>query len=288
MKTIAAALVLLPLLAFVTQARAEEDVEQVKIELKSGESVPGALKDVSDAGVTLLGGDGSQLFIKWSYTRGDKHFDLRKRACNYKSLSSIVSLADFCHEFALDRKEAEALVEALKLAPTDEKLKTRLAELPKFDDLKPPTPEVKPPDPEKQPDPPPKEPDPTPGTTVELVLKLESNEADLVAPLTKALEKLGYKFSSGNDHDILVRLNVDLTLVKNPKWMGAELYAIYDGTVKYQLFGKAEKAAFDERSVEAKNVRSNKDKAEAKKMVLDELADKLKDPIHNALRKRKK
>ena len=145
MKTLAAALVLL--LAMTLPTQAQDEVEQLSIELKSGETVKGAFKDVSDAGVTLVGGDGVPLFVKWAYTRGDKHFELRKRACNFKSLSSIISLADFCHDFALDRKEAETLVAALQLAPTDEAVKTRLAALPKYDDLKAPEagPEIKPP-----------------------------------------------------------------------------------------------------------------------------------------------
>jgi hypothetical protein len=292
MKTFAAALLLLPLLAFATQIRADDEPEKVKIEFKSGESTPDGcvLKDVTEAGVTLVGNDGVPMFIKWSYTRGDKHFDLRKRACNFKSLSSIISLADFCHDFALDRKEVETLIEGLKLAPTDATLKSRLAALPKYDDLKAPDPEVKPPDekpivPDK-PDDPPKQPDPTP--EVSQLLKIESNEADIVAPLTKELEKLGYKIAAGKDYDVLIKLEVDLKLIKNPKWMGAELYAIYDGTAKYQLFTKADKASFDDKTVESKNVRSNKDKADAKKMILEELSEKLKDPIHNALRRKKK
>jgi hypothetical protein len=287
MKTLAAAILLL--LAFTLQAQAQEEVEQLTVELKSGETVKGAFKDVSDSGVTLVGGDGVPLFVKWSYTRGDKHFDLRKRACNFKSLASIVSLADFCHEFALDRKEAETLVAALVLAPTDESLKSRLGALPKYDDLKTPDvgPEIKPPEvPEKKPDVPPKEPDPTPESRA--LLKIESNEADLIEPLKKELEKLGYKISDGKDFDVLVKLEVTLTLVKNPKWMGAELYAIYDGQAKYQLIAKPDKSSFDDKTLEAKNVRSNKDKAEAKKMVLQELAEKLKDPINNALKRRKK
>ena len=288
MKTLAAALMLL--LAMTLPAQAQEEVEQVSIELKSGETVTGAFKDVSDAGITLVGGDGVPLFVKWAYTRGDKHFELRKRACNFKSLSSIISLADFCHDFALDRKEAETLVAALTLAPTDETLKTRLAALPKYDDLKTPeagpeiTPPVKPPE-EKPPE---EKPVPEAPTDVKALLKIDSNEADLVAPLTAEFEKLGYKVSTGNDYDVLVKLTVELTLVKNPKWMGAELYAIYDGSTKYQLFAKADKASFDDKTVEAKNVRSNKDKAEAKKMVLQELAEKLKDPINNALKRHKK
>lgn len=288
MKTLAAALVLL--LAMTLPTQAQDEVEQLSIELKSGETVKGAFKDVSDAGVTLVGGDGVPLFVKWAYTRGDKHFELRKRACNFKSLSSIISLADFCHDFALDRKEAETLVAALQLAPTDEAVKTRLAALPKYDDLKAPEagPEIKPPvKPEEKPrEEKPLPPEPT--TDEKAILKIDSNEADLVAPLTAELEKLGYKVTTGSDHDVLVKLNVELTLVKNPKWMGAELYAIYDGSTKYQLFGKADKASFDDKTVEAKNVRSNKDKAEAKKMVLQELAEKLKDPINNALKRRKK
>ncbi len=287
MKTLAVSFLLL--LAFTLQAQAQEEVEQLTIELKSGETVKGAFKDVSDAGITLVGGDGVPLFVKWAYTRGDKHFDQRKRACNFKSLASIISLADFCHEFALDRKEAETLVAALALAPTDETLKTRLAALPKYDDLKAPDagPEIKPPDKPPVEKPPEEKPLPEP-TEEKALLKIDSNEADLVAPLTAELEKLGYKVSSGKDYDVLVKLDVELTLVKNPKWMGAELYAIYDGSTKYQLFGKADKASFDDKTLEAKNVRSNKDKAEAKKMVLQELAEKLKDPINNALKRRKK
>src|SRR5262245_25173605 len=117
MKTFALALVML--LVIGAQVRAEDEVEKIQIEFKSGEKTPegGVLKDVSETGVTIVGADGVPFFIRWSLVRGDKHFDLRKRACDYKSLASIISLADFCHDFALDRKEAEALVEALKLSP---------------------------------------------------------------------------------------------------------------------------------------------------------------------------
>jgi hypothetical protein len=285
MKTLAASLLLL--VGLCALAQAQDDIERVKIEFKSGEVKEAVLKDVTEQGVTLIGDDGSTLFIKWSYTRGDKLFDLRKRACNYKSLSSIVALADFCHDFALDRKEAETLVEALKIAPTDEKLKARLAALPKFDDIKPPV--EKPPEPKPVPKPEPKpEPEPGPAPGGVKVLKIECNEADLVPVLARALEKYGYKQAEGAEFDVTVKVTAELTLVKNPKWMGAELYAIYDGTAKYQLMAKGEKSSFDDRTVEAKNVRSNKDKVEGKKMCIDELVDKLKDPIHNALRKRSK
>jgi len=269
---------------------AQEEVERVKIELKSGEAVEGVLKDVSDSGVTLVGNDGVPLFLKWAYTRGDKHFELRKRATNYKSLSSIVKLADFCHDFALDRKEAEALTAALQLAPGDEDLRKRLDALPKFSDLKTPDrpgPDIVKPEPKPEPQPEPEpEPKPEPASGRKPVLKIECTDPDAVASLAKEMENLGYKISSGKDYDVQVRLELNLTLVKNPKWMGAELYAIYDGTCEFQALEKAAKTPFESKSVEVKNVRSNKDKAEAKRMTIDELMVKIRGELDKALKKR--
>jgi len=289
---------LLLLLAFsACPLTADDEVEKVTLELKSGETVSGALKDVTDAGVTLVGGDGVPLFLRWAFTRGDKHLELRKRACNYKSLSSVVSLADFCHDFALDRKEAECLIVALQIAPTDESLRTRLAALPKFKDLtapETPGPEIKPP--EKTPDTPPeKTPDKPPEKTPEpknpdkpLVVKLECAETDAYATLSKELEKLGYKIASSKEKEFDVTVNIGLTfvLVKNPKWMGAELYAIYDGTCQYKISDKGAREPFEDKTVEAKNVRSNKTKVEAKALCLERLLERTVDALDRALKKR--
>lgn len=247
--------------------------EKITLKLKSGEEMAGTLKKLAEDGVSLDIGDGATLFVRWGFVRGDKHLDLRKRATDYKKLASIERLADFCHDNAMDTEEAFVVVAAIKLEPRNKALRERLAKLPKPPGLEVPEDpdqtqsQPKPPEPEpKQPDTPakPKEPDTPPvRPTFKVMIEMVNEDAAAVTWLTDEFTKVNYPVvTSKRDHEMLLKVDLTLTLVRNPKFMGAELYAVYDGKVKYELFKKGEKKAFASGSFETKNIRKDS-KAEA-------------------------
>ncbi len=238
--------------------------DDIKLQLKSGETLDGRVKAVDEDGLKLDIGDGIELFVRWSYTRGDKHFELRKRASDFTKLESVLKLADFCHDFAMDEQEYLVLIQALKLDPGHKEARDRLKALPKVDGAEIPAlpgtkPDVAKPDVPKPEDPKPDDPLPPPTRgmfKVFLSFKTEDSAAD--EWFREELSTLNYKFGSKTDHEIRIEIDLTLTLTKNPKFMGAELYAIYDGKMTWKLFKKDENKAFAEGTEKAENVRRDK------------------------------
>lgn len=164
--------------------------EKLELHLKSGDSFEGTLIEADEDGVTLEN-DGLKVYFKWSYCRGDKHFDLRKTATDFKAANSVIKLADFCHEFAMDEQELDVLKAALKLKPGNASILTRMEAL--SEAMEPDIPEIEEPAPEE-----PKEPDPEP--EVEKPEDTEPKESDpppTIPPYQVFLEcKDNYKFGA--------------------------------------------------------------------------------------------
>lgn len=293
----AACVLLLALLAGLIAAQDGGDAQPDKttIHLKSGEDLEGNLKKVDEDGVTLDIGDGMVLLIRWPYTRGDKHIDLRKRATNFQNLASVLKLADFCHEFAMDTEEAFALAAALKLAPTRKDLRERLNALPQPQGLEvPPEPgtDTQPePEPEPKPEPgeDPKEPKPLPPPTrgtFKVYIEMVNEDAAAVTWLTEQFEQMRYKVGSKSDHEVVLKVDMTLTCTRNPKFMGAELYAIFDGSLTYTLTKKGESKSFATDTVKNKDIRRDT-KAEALAACRKDLLQDSFQAIHRELEKQR-
>ncbi|MBE7492209.1 MAG: hypothetical protein HS108_10695 [Planctomycetes bacterium] len=290
MKTTCALLLLLTLgLAAHAQEKAGD---KITLKLRSGEEFEGTAKKVTEDGVRLDLGDGLELFVRWAFIRGDKHLALRKQAADYTSVASLTRLADFCHENALDDEQAYVLASALKLEPGNRALRERLAKLPKPAGLEVPDEPGKSPEPVPEPEPRPDQPkDPTPlppptRPTFKVYIEMVNEDAAAVTWLTEEFEKMRYTVGTKNDHEMHLKVTLDLTLKANPKFMGAELYAIYDGTLKYELFRKGEKKNFSASSYEAKGVRRDT-KAEAISACRKEVLTSAFPDIHRALEKQR-
>ncbi|MBZ0136913.1 MAG: hypothetical protein K8I27_11125 [Planctomycetes bacterium] len=253
MKTLTFSLLCVALLSVVSFAQDGDD--ELQLHLKSGDVLPGTVKKVDEDGIKLDIGDGVELFIRWEYTRGDKHYELRKSATDFTKIKSVLKLADFCHDFAMDEQESYVLVAALKLEPKNEEVRQRLKELPEVGGLEIPGETVKP-DPEVKPDPMPEDPLPPPTrTTFTVWVKMTEKDDAAETWMYEHFEEMNYKTGTEKDHEIRIELKLDMKLIKNPEFMGAELYAIYDGTLEYKLFRKGESAPFDDGSVKKENIR---------------------------------
>lgn len=240
-----------------TLAQDADDSQQTTLYLKSGDALSGQIKKVDEEGVKLDIGDDTELFIRWDYTRGDKHYELRKGATDFKKLSSVLKLADFCHEFAMDEQEARVLVEALKLEPKNTEIRSRLKDLPKVeglvipgeagtpgakpDDTKPDDPEVKLPPPGRK--------------TWTVFIKMKSDDDAVETWMIEQFEEMNYSIGTESSNEIVIELDVDLKLVKNPKFMGAELYAVYDGEMTYKLYKHGESTPFSTETFKKEGVR---------------------------------
>lgn len=261
--------------------------EKLDLHLKSGDVLPGTVKKVDEDGVKLDIGDGIELFIRWSYTRGDKHYELRKSATDFSRIASVLKLADFCHDFAMDEQEAYVLVAALKLDPRNEEVRQRLRDLPKVEGLEIPgedaNPEVRkdPVDPEEKPADP--LPPPTRGT-FKVFVKMKEKDDAAETWMNEHFEDMNYKTGTSSDHEILVELSLELKLVKNPEFMGAELYAIYDGSMTYKLYRKGESAPFDNGSVKNEGVRRDT-RDEARNRCRTELCEAAFEKIYASIEK---
>ncbi|MCA8919144.1 MAG: hypothetical protein KDB68_06600 [Planctomycetes bacterium] len=242
----------------VTSAMAQDagDSQQTTLYLKSGDILTGNVKKVDADGVKLDIGDNIELFIRWDYTRGDKHYELRKSATNFTQIGSVLKLADFCHEFAMDEQEARVLVAALKLEPKNAEVRQRLKELPKVEGLEIPgeseTPEVKP-DP-KGDDPEVKLPPPNRKTWT-VYIDMATDEDAVETWMIEQFEEMNYGIGTKSNNEIVVEISVKLTLTKNPKFMGAELYAVYDGELTYKLYKQGESSAFSTETFKKADVR---------------------------------
>lgn len=259
MKRLTFSLLCVALLA-VTGALAQDDSKQLALYLKSGDVLTGTVKKVDEDGVKLDIGEGIELFIRWDYTRGDKHYELRKGAADFSKIKSVLKLADFCHEFAMDEQEAWVLAAALKLDPGNQAIRDRLKELPKVEGLEIPG-EGETAKPEPEPEPKPevkKDPDPLPPPTrkgFSVFVDMVKEDDTAKTWMEEHFEEMSYKVGSEKDHEIRAELEVKLTLIKNPEFMGAELYAIYDGTLTWKLYKKGERAAFATNTVKSEGVR---------------------------------
>jgi len=262
--------------------------EQLELHLKSGVSLTGAVKKVDEDGVKLDIGDGVELFISWDYTRGDKHYELRKGATDFSKINSVLKLADFCHTFALDTEESYVLVAALKLQPDNEEVRVRLRELPKVEGLEIPGEEDQPAPIEPKPVPDKPEPDkPLPPPTrkqVRVWVKMQTKDDTAETWMTEQFTEMNYELGTEKDHEVKVQLELDLKLIKNPEFMGAELYAIYDGTLTWKLFKNGEKSSFADKTVKIENIRRDT-RDEARAAIRTDLCQEAFTQIHNELEK---
>lgn len=242
-------------------APAFAQAEKLELFLKSGESLDGVVKLVDEDGVKLDIGDGIELYIRWSYTRGDRHFELRRGATEFNSIESVLKLADFCHDFAMDQQEYLVLVQVLRLNPTHAEARERLAALPPVAGVEVPSESGPPPaspTTERPTTPRPRDPAPLPPPTREpfkVTLKLANPDAAAETWLNEELAKLHYKIGTARDHEIRIDVDLNLILVRNPRFYGKELFAIYDGTVKWQLFREGEKEPFAQSTEKVEGVR---------------------------------
>jgi hypothetical protein len=181
------------------------------------------------------------------------------------------------------------LVAALKLKPDNEEVRARLKELPKVEGLEipgedTPQPEAKPdPKPDTQPD----EPKPLPPPTrkqVTVFVKMQTKDDTAETWMNDQFTKQNYTLGSDKDHEVKVQIDITLTLVKNPEFMGAELYAIYDGTLTWKLFKKGENSSFADKTVKIENVRRDT-RDEARARIRTELCEESFVQIHNQLEK---
>lgn len=261
MKRLLVSFLCLALIAFGVVSAQESDAETLKLHLKSGETLEGKLVKSDEDGVKLDIGDSVELFIRWSYTRGDRHYELRKKATDFEKLDSVLKLADFCHDFAMDEKEVYILATALRLDPENQEVRSRLAELPKVEgvdipgvDDDEPEPEVEKPEPIPEDEPDDTPPPPVRGTfTVFIDMQTDNDAAE--AWLEEQLEEMKYKVGGKRDHEIRLEIEIELKLIANPKFYGEELYAIYDGELTWKLFKKGERDPFAQSGNNAKGVR---------------------------------
>jgi hypothetical protein len=284
MKALTISLLAIVLLAVATQAQDE----QLALYLKSGDILTGTVKKVDEDGIKLDIGDGMELFVSWDYTRGDKHYELRKSATDFSKLNSVLKLADFCHTFAMDTEESYVLVAALKLKPENEEVRARLKELPKVEGLEIPgeeAPEVKPePKPEPE-DPATDKPLPPPTRKqVTVFVKMQTKEDTTETWMNDEFTKQNYKLGSEKDHEVKVQIDITLTLVRNPEFMGAELYAVYDGTLTWRLYKKDSKSSFADKTVKIENIRRDT-RDEARAQIRTELCQESFSQIHTELEK---
>lgn len=282
MKRLTFSLALIALLSI--GAFAQDD--KLDLHLKSGDVLPGTVKKVDEDGVKLDIGDGVELFIRWEYTRGDKHYELRKGATDFSKLKSVLKLADFCHDFAMDEQESYVLVAALKIDPKNEEVRQRLKDLPKVEGLEipgedgTPQPEVK-----EEPKDEPKDtlPPPTRGT-FSVYVKMKEKDDAAETWMYEHFEEMNYKSGTKDDHEILVELTLEMQLIKNPEFMGAELYAIYDGTLSYKLYKKGEASPFDSANARKEGIRRDT-RDEARNRCRTELCESAFEKIYRSIEK---
>lgn len=243
---------------------AQESPGEFKLHLKTGEILEGEFQSADEDGVRLDIGDGVELFIRWAYTRGDTHFELRKKQTDFDDFESTMRLADFCHEFAMDEQEAYVLVAALKLDTDSKEARERLEALPEIKGLEIPggasEPEVEEPGPAGDDE------ESAPQTRGPFTVWIDMKSDD-DATATWLAERFGgedYPVGGRNDHEIRIEVEIELKLIRNPKFMGAELYAIYDGSMTYRAYRSGEDRPLAVDTVKVDEVRRDtKDEARA-------------------------
>ncbi|MCA8914389.1 MAG: hypothetical protein KDB90_03170 [Planctomycetes bacterium] len=277
-------------------AQDSDDGKQLALYLKSGDILNGTVKKVDEDGVKLDIGDGVELFINWDYTRGDKHYELRKSAADFSKFASVLKLADFCHQFAMDEEESYVLVTALKLEPKNKEVRDRLNELPKVDGLEIPGEDgaAQPPEDKEDPDNPvvPDQPKPDkdkplpPPTRGTFKVWIDMKKADDTAKtwMTDHFTEMNYSIGDEKDYEMRVQLDIELTLTKNPEFMGAELYAVYDGELTYKLYKNGENAPFAQHTVKKKDIRRDT-RDEARTRTRTELCEDSFTEIHQEFEK---
>jgi hypothetical protein len=273
-------------LLLASAAFAQQD-ETIRLHLKTGNALTGVVKLVDEDGVKLDIGDGIELYIRWSYTRGDRHFELRRRATDFNNIESVMKLADFCHYFAMDEQEYLVLVQALRLNPLHTEARERASALPPVPgtDLPPEHPAETPSDVVERPPQPEPADDPLPPATrgpFNVMLEFASQDNVAEAWFRDELGKLNYRFGSRRDHEIRIELSLTLTLITNPRFMGAELYAIYDGALEWKLYRSGEREPFATGTERTEKVRRNS-KAEAMNEARRHVMEDALNKIHNRL-----
>lgn len=281
----------LMLLAVGVVAAQDDDKQVLQLHLKSGEALEGRLLKADEDGVKLDIGDGIELFVRWSYTRGDKHYELRKDATDFGNLTSVLRLADFCHDFAMDEQEVFVLAAALKLDPGNVEVRSRLEALPKVDGVEIPNEdgEVSTPDNGDTPDngETPDDPLPPPTrNTFKVFIDMKSDDETAETWLEEQFTDMKYKIGTEADHEIRLEVDIKLTLTANPDFMGAELYAQYDGELTWKVFRQGDSSAFDSGAHQAKEVRRDT-RDEARTRTRKDLLEEAFPKLYSAIEKQR-
>jgi hypothetical protein len=293
MRTRFASVLLIMLLAGTSAWAQEDEAGRTRIYLKTGESFSGVVIHTDERGVKLDLGQGLELFIRWNYTRGDRHVLLRRGAVNFQDVVSIVRFADFCHDFALDEHEAEALKLALRIDPDNGDLRARLERvellLRRAPEPEPPAPAPVPPVVER---PAPREPDPAPSEArtppapeTRAIFYFSKGDAATEAVLKQNMKDFGYQEGTRRRHDYRVEIEAKVTMIRNPTWFGAELYAVFEGEIHVKIFRQGETEHFGERFYRVPETRAD-NRAEASRIVRRDLCRQASQSLHTIIAQR--
>jgi hypothetical protein len=234
----------LPLLALCLACGGVWASERTSLHLKNGDVLEVQVLEVEDEALKVRM-DGLEVSIRWTFLRGDRHLDLRRQALDNESVDSLMRFADFCREFALLDEERETLTRVLTLAPGNVQAQERMRAMPVPQESEPDEPE---------PEPAPAEPAPEPEDK-RLRVRVDSADGTAVQWLKRELERLGFRAVDDDDYAVRIVLEVALKLVDNPRFMGADVYAIYDGNLRYRFFKPGATEHYVRYAEEAKGIR---------------------------------
>jgi len=239
---------------FATVAHASETK---RLYLKSGDFLDVKILNVDEEGLKV-DLDGIELFIRWTFTRGDRHYDLRREATDFRDIPSLMRLADFCHEFAIDDEQYRVLAIVLRIDPSHYVARERIRQLPvvEGEDVPDPSP-ADPTDPAPS-DPAPSDPTPaepaTPEVTRQRVL-IVSEDEEAVEWAKREFGRLDFDVVDGTEYDVRLVLDVKLELIENPRFMGADVFAVYKGELRWRLYRKGQDRTVEDRTVKVDRVR---------------------------------
>jgi hypothetical protein len=218
--------------------------ERTSLHLKNGDVLEVYVLEVNEEAVKVRM-NGLEIAVRWTFLRGDRHLDLRRQALDEDDVGSLMRFADFCREFVLVDEERETLTRVLTLAPGHVQAQERMRAMP--------TPDTEPED-EPEPEPTPAEPAPEPEDR-RLRVRVDSADGTAVQWLKRELERLDFRVVDDDEYAVRIVLEIDLKLVDNPRFMGADVYAVYDGELRYRFFKPGASEHYVRYAEEAKGIR---------------------------------
>jgi hypothetical protein len=253
---------LIPVLLLGLMATAAHASETERIHLKNGTVLDARVVSVNEDGLKV-DLDGMELFIRWTFTRGDRHLDMRKEATDYRDIASLMRLADFCHEFALDEEEYRTLAFVLRIDSSHYEARERIRQLPSVEGVTypgkgsaDPAEPDDPVDPAEPAEPEPQEPEPQEPEDAPLRVFVGSDDAEAATWLRDELGRLDFEVvSESAEYDVRIVLDVELELIENPRFMGADVYAVYKGEMRYRMFRRGESDSTVARTVKVDRLR---------------------------------